>query len=348
VSGQRTQQLSHTTLGLRCTRRVLVTGAAGFIGQHVCRALVTRGSHTRALVRNSARGVVTGAQPFVTADVTDRTALRAALRGVDAVVHLAAYAHDARSRDATSEYRRVNVDGTAALLDEAIHAGVRRFIFVSSVKAVGESTPRDITWTESVEPTPSTDYGATKLAAEQLVRDAVLTNGLSAAVLRLPLVYGPGMRANMLRLFQLVDRRVPLPFGGIRNCRSLIFAGNVTAAIEKLLAADLSGCETFFVNDGRDLSTPELIHAIGRALRRRPLLLPVHERLINATARAGDALARVTPWPFTSAAAARLLGSLRVDSTRIQRLVGYSPVFTIEEGMAATAGWFRNRHAASV
>jgi len=203
-----------------------------------------------------------------------------------------------RVADPLSAYRKVNVEGTRVLLEEAVAAGVRHFVFVSSVKAMGERA--HVPWTEASQPSPSDAYGVTKLEAERLVQDVASRTGLRTVTLRFPLVYGEGMRGNMLQLFSAVARGWPLPFRNVNNLRSYLYAGNAVAAIEAVLKCSQVGGELFLVSDGLNLSTPELIRAVGSALARRVGLIPVPNAFLRLGARVGDVIVRLTDWPFTS------------------------------------------------
>ena len=255
----------------------LVTGGSGFLGQHVCKDYLERGLSVRALCQPGTPAPPKGTQVSVADDLHDRQGVRKALRGVDTVIHLAARVHISHevASDPLAEFRRVNVDGTRLLLEDAIAAGITRFLLISSIKAMGESN--DEPWTEATPPQPADPYGISKLEAEMVVREMAQQAGIHAPILRLPLVYGAGMRANMLRLFRAVDRRLPLPFGAVRNRRSLIYCGNVVAAIHAALVCEKAADQLFLVSDGRDLSTPELIRAIAKELGRPAILLPVQD-----------------------------------------------------------------------
>jgi nucleoside-diphosphate-sugar epimerase len=315
--------------------RVLVTGANGFLGMHVSTALVARGVAVSALVRRRDAAVAPGTIPVV-GDLEDMTSLRRAVVGIDAVVHLAAHVHGSSADpDAIA---RVNVDSTIALFDVAVAAGARDFVFASSVKAVGESN--ESPWTEDAVPHPADPYGQSKLEAERRVREAARRHGVPATILRLPLVYGPGMKANALRLFQLVDRGIPLPLGLIHNRRSLLYTGNLTAALIAAMECPAGG-ETFFVSDDEDLSTPELVRAIARALGRPARLVPIPVAVLRAAGRAGDLVSRVVAFPLTTAAIDRLTGSLTVDCSRLKRIAGYVPPYSVADAMSATALWYR-------
>ncbi len=326
-------------------RPTLVTGASGFLGQHVCRSLLAGGSAVRGLVRTADAGPA-GIERFRCSDLLDRAAIRKAVEGVETVVHLAARVHVMADRSANplAEFRRTNVEGTRTLVEESLAAGVRRLVLLSTVKAVGEGS--DAPWTEQTPPLPSDPYGVSKLEAERVVLELAPPGGMAASVLRLPLVYGPGMKANMLRLFEAVDRGIPLPLGGVRNRRSLIFAGNVVAAIERVILTPAAAGEIFFVRDARDVSTPDLIRAIALALGRPGRLIPVPASLFRAVGIVGDLIAPFVRPPVSSPAVARLFGSLVVDGSKFTRMTGFEPPFSLEEGLRITANWYRQRSAA--
>ncbi len=260
------------------------------------------------------------------------------MAGVEGVIHLAARVHLARTSGDIEAFRKVNVEGTRSVLEAAVAAGVRDFVFVSTVKVMGET--RDEPWTEDMPAVPVDPYGATKLEAEQVVREFARRAGLHAPILRPPLVYGPGMRANALRLFHAIDRGLPLPLGGIQNRRSFLYVGNLTFALLGTLTSE-NGNDTFFVSDCQDLSTSELATAVARALGRPSRLVRMPVSLLKAAGRMGDFLARVRPLPLNSPAVARLTGSLAVDSSKLSRQTGYSPPFTMAEGLRITAEWYR-------
>lgn len=279
--------------------------------------------------------------PVPCADLGDGAALRRALTGVQAVVHLAARVHTAPKRraDALGEFRRINVQGTRFVLEQSVAQHVERFVFVSSVKAVGEST--DVPWTEDVVPAPTSPYGVSKLEAEQVVRELRDRHALHAPILRLPLAYGPGVKANMRSLFDLVARGVPLPVGDVHNRRSLVFSGNVAEAIRAVLDVDAAASGTFFVSDREDLSTPDLVRRIAAGLGRRARMLAVPVRVLRVGGRMGDLIARLMDVPVTSDTVKRLTESLIVDASRLTDVTGFLPPYTVDEGLVETASWYR-------
>lgn len=323
------------------TQRILVTGAAGFIGKHLCASLAAQGNEVVALTRRRDAVAPPGGRIALADDLLDRTSVRSALDGVSAVVHLAARVHAKAEgiADPGSECHRINVDGTVALLEESAAAGAKTFVNISSVKAVAGTSSRMLT--AQTFPEPVDAYGVSKLEAERRVRAIAMKEDLAASVLRLPAVYGPGMKANLARLFWAVDKGLPLPFGSIRNRRSFAYVGNVVGAIEALLASPAAAHQTFYVNDGEDLSTPELITRIGRALGKRPRLFAVPEAAFAAAGQLGGLLSRIAPFNLTGDSFSALLGSLFVDSSNLKETTGFVPSFSVDKGMSLTAEWYK-------
>ncbi|MEX2526762.1 MAG: NAD-dependent epimerase/dehydratase family protein [Gemmatimonadota bacterium] len=323
-------------------REFLVTGAGGFVAPHLLTALVAGGHSVRGLVRerlpnHDVRGV-----KYVEGDITDRASVSTALVGVDTVIHLAGRAHvlDERDPNGREAFFRTNVDGTRIVTTAALEEGVERFLFLSSVKALGE-VGGDVPWTGSTEPQPAGPYGESKLAAEQVIRELTEGTGLHAPILRFPILYGPGVKANLLRLFELVARGVPLPLGRVKNLRSLLYVENAVAAMEAALGAPEAAQGTYLVNDLQDLSTPDLVRAIGGALGRRARIISVPVALFKLGGSMGDLVDRAVPSPLTTGVVERLVGSLRVDATEFVAETGYTPPFSVQEGLRRTATWFR-------
>ncbi|MEW6221298.1 MAG: NAD-dependent epimerase/dehydratase family protein [Thermodesulfobacteriota bacterium] len=324
----------------------LVTGASGFIGSHLCQELLGRGWRVRGTVRRleAAADLPPGVQPVLIPDLGPCTNWRPALKGVDAVVHLAAKVHD-QSRPAASadSYQKVNVAGTRSLAEAAAEAGVRRLILASSVKAMAEETPEDQPLREGSPCLPVDPYGISKLQAERALWTVCQASALEGTVFRLPLVYGPGVRANMLRLIQAVERGIPLPLALVSNRRSLLFVGNLSDALAKAVTRPAAAGQTLLVSDNQDLSTPDLVRHIGQALGRPPTLVPVPLCLLKAAGVAADAacqLAGRDPGQV-SAALHRLLGSLVVDPRLCRITLDWEPPFSVPEGIRAMVEWYR-------
>ena len=231
--------------------------------------------------------------------------------------------------DALAEYRRVNVDGTRLLARMAAAAGVRRFVFLSSIKVNGESTRRP--FTQADMPRPGDAYGISKWEAEQALIQVARDTGMQWVILRSPLIYGPGVGANFLRLMRAVARRAPLPLGGIDNRRSLVYAGNLVDAIRVCLSHPGARDQVFLLSDGEDVSSADLVRRLAAALQVQPRLLSVPGPVLRAV---GRLMGR-------AAAVERLTGSLQVDSSRIRAELGWLPPFSLDEGLAETGHWYR-------
>lgn len=320
-------------------RTVLITGASGFLGTEFCRHWTTAGWKLRALARETSGQPPAGVQSVRVRDAFDPAELAGALTGATTVLHLAAMVHVARASgmERLDEFRRSNVEWTRALLEASSRAGISEFIFVSSVKAVGESNT--FPWDESTPSQPQDAYGLSKLEGERVVLAAGGKGKLKTAVLRIPLAYGPGARGNMLQLLRAVQNGFPLPLGAIHNQRSLLYSGNLVAAVEALLACSSCWGETYFVSDGSDLSTPDLIRTIARALGRPARLVSVPPSLLRLLGRAGGLI----PPVLSSGAVSRLVDSLAVNISKISKATGYRPPFTPDQGFQVTAQWYQSR-----
>lgn len=326
---------------------VVVTGATGFIGRHMCHHLVEKGIRVRGLARSHPAEAMRGVEIAIAPDLLDRDAVRRALVGASSIVHLAARVH-ARAEgrdDPSSECRRINIDGTSLLLEEGVAAGITGFVFASSVKAVAGQSDRMLT--DETAPQPVDAYGQSKLEAERLVRVISAREGLHAPILRLPNVYGPGMKANMGLLFRAVDKGIPLPFGSVANRRSFAYVANAVEAIEALMTRSAAMRSIVYVSDGEDLSTPALVRHIATGLGRRPRLVPFPPGLMTAIAGNRGLLSRFVPFNLTGDSLTAVLGSLFVDTSGLRETTGYTPHISVERGMARTAEWYRTRSQVS-
>jgi len=277
--------------------RVLVTGASGFIGGALVPVLAARGHDVRPVARGELLP-----------------------HGAEAVVHLANIAHTHATPEALG---RVNVEGTRQLAERAASLGLRRFVYISSIKASGEETgarPFDAHET----PAPQSDYGRSKLAAERTLEEVGRTRGLEVVVLRPPLVYGPRAKANFLLLLRAIAGGWPLPFASVRNARSSIYLGNLADAIARCLEAPRAAGRTYMVSDGAPRSTPQFCRDIGAALGRPARLLPFPAALL-----------RRVP------ALAPLVLDLVLDDSALRGELAWRPPFSLEEGLRATAEWYR-------
>jgi nucleoside-diphosphate-sugar epimerase len=316
--------------------RVLVTGATGFVGRHLCGALAAAGLKVRAAARHPV-SCVAGADAFESClipDIGPSTDWTEALDRVDMVVHLAARAHMLENGKPKNleAFRSVNVEGTRSLARASIRAGIRRLVLLSSVKAMGEETPDGGCFTEESRCRPEDPYGISKWEAEEALREIAAGGSLEVVILRVPLIYGPRVEANFLRLLKAIDRGVPLPLGLARNRRSLLFVGNLTDAIRLCLDHAAAGNMVLLVADEESISTLELVRRLGKFLGCRPRIFPVPVPLLRM---AGRLLGRTDD-------VRRLTGSLLVSTDKIRRLLNWRPPYTAVDGLRRTAFWYRN------
>ncbi|ODU14638.1 MAG: NAD-dependent dehydratase [Thiobacillus sp. SCN 64-35] len=308
--------------------KVLVTGASGFVGRELCVTLLRSGHSVRGALRQIEGRVVLleGVEPVAVGAINAATDWKAALAGCDTVVHLAARVHvmDYMTSDPLAEFREVNSGGTLNLSSQAAHAGVKRFVFVSTVKVNGEG--RDDPYRETDPPAPEDAYAISKWEAEQGLRRVAQETGMEVVILRPPLVYGPAVKANFLQLMRTVERGWPLPLGAIRNRRSLLYLGNLVDAIRVCVEHPAAAGQTFLLDDGEPISTTGLVRALARAMGRPARLLAVPVGVLEL---AGALLGK-------RAAVMRLVGSLYVDSSAIRTRLDWTPPYSMEEGLAAT------------
>jgi nucleoside-diphosphate-sugar epimerase len=314
-------------------RRVVVTGATGFVGREVLRQLLSAGHEVVAIVR-SVHEDLGVARVAVVPNLHDETALRMVMAGADSVIHLAARVHVMRERaaDPLAEFRTVNVDGTRALRDAAIGAGLRRFTYISSIKVHGEVSQGLLRADAAIAPVDP--YSRSKAEAEALLADAAMA-GLEWSVVRPPLVYGPGVGGNFRRLLRLaaLTKWCPLPLGGIANRRSLVARENLASAILAVTFAERASGRAYLVSDGEDLSTSDLLHRLALALGHKARLMPAPVAFL---AGAAAALGR-------GAEAQRILSSLQVDASPLRDDLDWRPPVTVDAALRVTAAWWTER-----
>lgn len=316
--------------------RALVTGASGFVGRTLCGALAGAGYSVRAAVRRGGRVPAAATESAEVQMLGPDTDWSAALQGVDVVVHLAARAHVMRdSRDNDVLYERANAAGTFRLATQCAARGVRRFVFMSSVKVNGEETIGP-PFTYRDRPMPADAYGESKLRGEMHAIEVGRETGMEVAVIRSPLMYGPGVKGNFLRLMRWVDQERALPFGRVVNQRSLINVWNLCDLVCTILARPQATGRVWMAADREDLSTPELVRRIACAMERRARLIAVPVPLLLL---GGAMIGRYADMK-------RLCGSLIVDAADTRRELAWSPPLGVDEALRRTAEWFRSERIA--
>lgn len=315
---------------------MLVTGANGFIGSALCAALVKKGYKVRAAVRDRSRFTIGGCEVAGVATLEANTDWSGALRGVTTVIHLAARVHVMHDDVASplEEFRRVNVAGTEHLARSAAANGVRRFVFVSSIKVNGEATSGDRLFRETDSPAPQDPYGVSKREAEEALHRVAAETGLEVVIVRPPLLYGNEVKGNFAQMLRILGKGIPLPLASIRNSRSLLFVGNMVDALILCATHPAAAGQTYLVSDGEDVSTPELLRVLGSSMGCPAHLLPFPVAFLKLAGKLTGKSGQLD----------RLMGSLRVDSGKIRRELNWMPPYTLQQGLQATAEWYRNAH----
>ena len=310
---------------------IAVTGASGFVGRRVLADLARAGHVAIGIGRGEpmAAGRMIG-------DIGASTDWAEALNGVEVVVHCAARAHvmHEQREDELMLYRAVNVDGTRRLAEEAARRGVRRVVYLSSVKAAGERSTLGRPLREDDLAAPEDAYGLSKREAELALLDVRAATGLEVVIVRPPIVYGPGVKGNFLRLFRAIACGLPLPLGALDNRRSIVSLSNLSDFIGVCVGAPAAEGGTFFVSDGEDLSTASLVRRIGVALGRPARILPVPVAVLPMLLRMLGQTSGVE----------RIMGTLQVDITDAKRLLTWSPPYSVDQGLLETAAWFKEYH----
>jgi nucleoside-diphosphate-sugar epimerase len=335
----------------------LVTGANGFVGSALCEALSAQGYEVCGAVR-SAKTTVEKCKPVIIGEFDDNTDWGNALSGMEVVIHLAARVHvmSDDARDPLAEFRRTNTAGTENLARQAARAGVKRFVYVSSIKVNGESTPLMASaapskiplgplflkgggssnmFTETDLENPQDPYGISKWEAEQALHRVVAETGLEVVIVRPPLVYGAGVKGNFVQMLKVLAKGIPLPLASVNNRRSLVYVGNLVNALILCSTHHAAVGQTYLVSDGEDISTPDLLRQLGMAMGHPAHLFPCPQELLKLAGRLTGKSDQIE----------RLLGSLQVDSNKICRELDWMPPYTLDQGLRATADRFHGRHS---
>jgi nucleoside-diphosphate-sugar epimerase len=320
-------------------KNILVTGARGFIGSYLLPILSQDQFQITAAVRNNlSQSLSIPIKTIKVGNIDEKTNWQEALQGIDIVIHLAARAHIINETipNPEAEFIKVNTQGTANLVKQSIQAGVKHFIFISSIGAM--TTQSDRILTENSPCHPDSPYGRSKLQAEQALIELAKDSNMTWTILRPTLVYGLGNPGNMERLMKLIKRGLPLPFGAVKNRRSFVFVGNLVDAIITCLDHPNAANQIFLISDNQAVSTPQLIRLIAQQIQQPCQLLPVPTILLRFLGYLGDRVESITGknLPFNTYNIDRLLGSLTVDSRYIQKTLNWQPPFTLEQGLART------------
>lgn len=313
-------------------RRVLVTGATGFVGEAVVfRILLDKVYAPVAAVRGESR--LSGLCDVVPFDLSGGIELPALVQ-IDTVVHCAARVHVMSDSvaDPLAKFREINVQGAVRLAHKAAESGVRRFVFISSIKVNGEATLPGMPFKADDQPAPVDPYGVSKCEAEERLREIGRETGMEIVIIRPPLVYGPGVKANFLSMMRWLRKGLPLPLGALRNQRSLVALGNLVDLIVTCIEHPAAANQTFLVSDGEDLSTTRLLRRMAAALDTRALLLPLPQILLQAAAQLMG----------KGEMAQRLCGSLQVDIDKTRLLLQWSPPVSVDKALKDTAMHYLN------
>lgn len=314
-------------------KKVLLTGASGFVGRAVLDRLRQDSQFESVIaVRKAWLEVPEKVRLVEVSSIDAFTDWKEAVAGCAVVIHCAARVHvmSDTSADPLAEFRKVNVEGTLQLARQAAEAGVKRFVFVSSIKVNGEATALGAPYTADAEPAPADPYGISKMEAEQALRLLAAQTGMDVVIIRPTLVYGPGVKANFLSMMRWLDKGVPLPFGAIHNQRSFVALDNLVDLIVTCVEHPSAANETFLVSDGEDLSTTQLLRRMATALGVPARLLPFPAWLLESGA---SLLGR-------KALSQRLCGSLQVDISKTQKLLGWIPPINVDQALSQVAQHF--------
>lgn len=313
---------------------VFVTGAAGFVGQRLCAQLHSmKGWRLIGLVRQAPNAeLVESLDDVVIADLCQKPDLQASLVGIDVIVHLASRVHNMKGKASLAAYRASNVEAARHLVNEAVRARVKRLIFVSTVKVNGEETTVQ-PFSGDQAPAPEDAYAQSKLEAEEEIRRIAKGTDLEVVILRPPLVYGPGVRANFLSLLRLASRSWPLPLGSVRNKRSILHVDNLIDAIVVAATSPAAANRTFTISDDGSVSTPDLVKKLGAGMGRQPKLIPFPVCALKFFGRLFGLSRQVS----------RLIVSLEADNSKFKAVTGWKPGKSTDEGLRETVSWFMKR-----
>ena len=322
---------------------VLVTGANGFVGSNLCRYLSEKGFTVTGLTRSTSNlQAIPRSKNFKLIKIDDIGEIKEHqeyLTNLDVVVHLAARVHIMKetASDPLAEFRKVNVESTLTLVKMAIKRRVKRFIFLSTIGVNGRNsglgTDHPEPFTEKNEPAPHSPYAVSKYEAETELKK-ICKDKMELTIIRPPMIYGPGVKGNCLRLLKLVDKGLPLPFGDTGNLRSFLSLENLNSFILKCCTGSKAANQTFLVSEGKDISTTEFVRMISEGLKKRSLLYPFPNSLAKG----------ILTMAGKSGLYDQLWGSLQIDITKARKTLNWQPSCSMEEGIRKTCEWFQQSH----
>jgi nucleoside-diphosphate-sugar epimerase len=318
-------------------KKVLVTGGFGFIGQALAEELLRAGYDTRISTRKLPSQQVDVGRVVVTGDLNRSTVWENALVGVHTVIHTAARVHvmkEAPGLEPLHEFRKVNTEGTERLVQQSINAGVKRFIFISSIKVNGEETRPGVPFGPETLPAPTDAYGISKLEAESIVRELSEAAGMEWVIVRPVMVYGPGVKGNFAQLMRAINIGLPLPLARVDNARSLVSLRNLVSFLKVCIEHPAAANQIFLVSDGKDLSTSDLIRRLAGAMNRPVRLFHVQRKILIRFGRLTGRAQKVQ----------RLLSNLQVSITKNRDLLNWVPPFETEDDLRWTTSAFENRN----
>jgi len=317
--------------------KILITGATGFVGRALFENLMFKKKYLVHLTtRTNQEKLFEGGKTFNIGEIDSNTNWKDALNGVSCIVHCAARAHmmEKKQTDSLNSYSRINVDGTRNLANQAVGIGIKRFIFLSSVKVNGEETIASKSFKYDDIPQPEDAYGISKWEAEQALLEISKKTGLELVIIRVPLIYGVGVKGNFLRLLDLIYKQIPLPLFNINNSRSFIGLDNLVDLITHCIDHPKATGKTFLVSDGEDISTPDLIRKLSQIMGRSTRLFSFPISIFKLVGYLIGKNPEVN----------RLIGSLRVNSSHTRKILEWNPPFSLDEGLEKTVRWYlKNR-----
>jgi nucleoside-diphosphate-sugar epimerase len=315
--------------------RYLITGANGFVGNALCANLVLHKKSVTAAVRNSSV-FIDNVNVVSVGNISETTSWLTALQNIDVVIHLAARVHIMQdtAADPLTEFRQVNTLGTEHLARSAAACGVKRLVYVSSIKVSGEGTRGENKFIETDSATLQNPYAISKYEAEQALYRVANETGLEVVIVRPPLVYGPGVKGNFAQMLGVVFRGIPLPFASVNNRRSLIYVENLVDALIRCATHSAAAGQTYLVSDGEDISTPDLLRQLAREMAIPSRLFPCAPMWLRLAGKLSGKSLQID----------RLLGSLRIDSDKIRTELNWKPPYSLPQGLQMTAQWYKNNH----